>query len=97
MYELEKEESSEPRGRLKIKDLLHMNSKTEDQEMNVERLTAEYKAAFEEWAAQVGRLQALSESEPDSWVVDEVRAKADAAQAAYRETRDELACMVSGR
>ena len=97
MYESEKEESFARRWRLKIKDLFHMNSKTGDQETNVERLTAEYKAAFEEWAAQVGRLQALSESEPDSWAVDEVRAKADAAEAAYRETRDELACVVSGR
>ncbi len=73
-----------------------MSSKTADLETNLGQVESEYKTAFREWAEQVGLLQSLSESQPDSWVIDEVRARADAAEAAYRETRNHLACMVAG-
>ena len=72
-----------------------MTSKTSDQSNNFGRLKSEYKAAFDEWAAQVSALRMLSEAQSDSHAIDEVRAKADVAEAAYRETRDQLAGMVS--
>jgi hypothetical protein len=72
-----------------------MSSKTADQEADLQRVKSEYKAAFGEWAAQVGLLQTMSESAPDSPVIEEARARADAAEAVYRETRDELAGMAS--
>jgi hypothetical protein len=73
-----------------------MRSKIADQQTNLGQVASEYKAAFREWAEQVGLLQSLTESQPDSWAIDEVRARADAAEAAYRETRNHLACMVAG-
>jgi hypothetical protein len=72
-----------------------MSSKTADLQTNLGQVASEYKSAFREWAEQVGLLQSLSESQPDSWVIDEARARADAAEAAYRETRNHLACMVA--
>jgi len=73
-----------------------MSSKTADLETNLGQVESEYKTAFREWAEQVGLLQSLSESQPEGGVIDEVRARADAAEAAYRETRNHLACMVAG-
>jgi len=50
---------------------------------------ADYKSAFGEWAARVGRLRTIGEGE-----MDEARAQAEAAETVYRETRDQLAGMV---
>lgn len=65
-----------------------------DRDENLRRVKSDYKIAFGEWAAQVGRLQTMSESETENLVIDEARARAEAAEAVYRETRDELAGMV---
>jgi hypothetical protein len=61
---------------------------------DLRRVKSDYKIAFGEWAAQVGRLQSIRQSEEEAPVVDEVRAQAEAAEAAYRETRDQLAGLV---
>jgi hypothetical protein len=58
---------------------------------DLRRVKADYQNAFGEWAARVGRLRTISDAE-----MDEARAQAEAAEAVYRETRDELACAVSG-
>jgi len=58
---------------------------------DLRRVKADYQIAFGEWAARVGRLRTISDAE-----MDEARAQAEAAEAVYRETRDELACAVSG-
>jgi hypothetical protein len=60
-----------------------------DRNENLRRVKSDYQNAFEEWAAQVGRLRTISDGERD-----EARAQAEAAEAVYRETRDELAEMV---
>jgi hypothetical protein len=60
-----------------------------DRNENLRRVKSNYQVAFGEWAARVGRLRALGEGD-----VGEARAQADAAEAAYRETRDQLARMV---
>jgi hypothetical protein len=60
-----------------------------DRKENLRRVKADYKIAFGEWAVRVGRLRAISGGE-----TDEARAQAEAAEAVYRETRDELAGMV---
>ena len=60
-----------------------------DRKENLRRVKADYKVAFGEWAERVERLRASSEGERD-----EARAQAEAAEAVYRETRDELAGMV---
>jgi len=53
---------------------------------------SDYQAAFGAWVAQVGILQTMSDSEADA--LGNVRAKARAAEAVYRGTRDELAGMI---
>jgi hypothetical protein len=60
-----------------------------DRNENFRRVKADYQVAFGEWAARVGRLRTLGEGEQE-----EARAQAEAAEAVYRETRDELAGMV---
>jgi hypothetical protein len=60
-----------------------------DRNENLRRVKSDYQMAFGEWAAQVGRLRTIGDGERD-----EARAQAEAAEAVYRETRDELAEMV---
>ena len=60
-----------------------------DRNENLRRVKSDYRNAFGEWAAQVGRLRTGSEEERD-----EARVQAEAAEAVYRETRDQLAGMV---
>jgi hypothetical protein len=65
-----------------------------DRETEFRRVQSDYKAAFGAWAAQVGLLQTMSQSAlSDNRVIDEVRASVNAAEAIYRETRDQLAGM----
>jgi len=71
------------------RDLMHM-----DREAEFRRVQSDYKTAFAEWAAEVELLQAMKESaSSDDRVADKVRARIDAAEAVYRETRDQLARM----
>jgi hypothetical protein len=60
-----------------------------DRNENLRRVKADYKTAFGEWAARVGRLRTIGEGE-----MDQARAQAEAAETVYRETRDQLAGMV---
>lgn len=69
-----------------------MSYASEDRERHLERLRAEYQEAFEEWALQVGRLQTVSGADPMNCIATkEARQRAEAAENAYRETRDLLA------
>jgi hypothetical protein len=60
-----------------------------DQNEDLRRVKSDYKIAFREWAARVGRLRTIGDGE-----MAEARAQAEAAEAVYRETRDQLAGMV---
>jgi len=60
-----------------------------DRNENLRRVKSDYQNAFGEWAAQVLRLRTIGEGGKA-----EARAQAEAAEAVYRETRDELAEMV---
>ena len=60
-----------------------------DRNENLRRVKSDYQNAFGEWADRVGRLRTSSEGERD-----EAQAQAEAAEAVYRETRDQLAGMV---
>jgi hypothetical protein len=52
-----------------------------DRNENLRRVKSDYQTAFGEWAERVGEME-------------EARARAEAAEVVYRETRDELAEMV---
>jgi hypothetical protein len=60
-----------------------------DQNEDLRRVKSDYKIAFGEWAARVGRLRTIGDGE-----MAEALAQAEAAEAVYRETRDQLAGMV---
>jgi hypothetical protein len=62
---------------------------TEENTYYSERLRAEYKGAFDEWALEVGRLQAVSNA-PDSSVMQQAEERVAAAETAYRSSRDRL-------
>ena len=64
-----------------------MNSRNTEEIANAERLRAEYKGAFEEWAHEVSKQQAADAS-PDSQ--EEAAARVAAAETAYRTQRDKL-------
>jgi hypothetical protein len=53
-----------------------------------ERLRQDYKGAFDEWALQVNRLQAIAGSASDG--VKEAEERTAAAEIAYRDSRDRL-------
>ncbi|HYV62143.1 MAG TPA: hypothetical protein VE958_05685 [Bryobacteraceae bacterium] len=55
-----------------------------------ERLRKDYKGAFEEWALQVSRLQAITGSAPDGGGVKEAEERAAAAEVIYRDSRDRM-------
>ena len=59
--------------------------------MHIERLRADYKGAFDEWALQVSRRHKVSETTPDSLIMKEAEERVEVAQIAYRETRNRLA------
>lgn len=60
-----------------------------EKEMNIERLRADYKGAFDEWALQVNRRRQVIDT--DGEVAKEAEERVEVAQSAYRETRDRLA------
>lgn len=60
-----------------------------EEKLHLESLRAEYDTAFENWAFEVRRLHAITGSEPRS-VVKETEARVDAAEDAYRASRDRL-------
>jgi hypothetical protein len=58
--------------------------------INLDRLRADYKEAFDEWALQITRLQTLSQSDPQGLVTKEAEHRVAAAENAYRDSRDRL-------
>lgn len=67
-----------------------MSSGKTQENTHSERLRKDYKGAFDEWALQVSRLQAVTGSAQDSGVVEEAADRAAAAEIAYRDSRDRL-------
>ena len=66
-----------------------MSSRTTEENTHSERLRKDYKGAFDEWALQVSRLQAISGSAPDGGV-KEAEERAAAAEIVYRDSRDRM-------
>jgi len=68
-----------------------MSPKDLSENTQSERLRAEYKGAFEQWAVQVARLQAVPESDgPCNSVRKQAEQRAAQAETAYRSSRDRL-------
>jgi len=63
-----------------------------DENAHSERLRKDYKGAFEEWALEVSRLQAITgpNSSSNSGELHEAKKRATAAEIAYRDSRDRL-------
>ena len=59
-----------------------------DENARSEQLRKDYKGAFDEWAFEVSRLQAVTG--PDSGDLHEAKKRATAAEIAYRDSRDRL-------
>lgn len=57
---------------------------------NSDRLRADYKAAFDQWAKQVSRLQKIATSSRDTSIAQEAEARVSAAELDYRRSRDKL-------
>ena len=74
-----------------------MNDKTIEADEQIERLDAEYRGAFDEWAVQVSRLQEVRESVPGGVGAKEAADRVAAAENAYRKLRDRLAENISGK
>ncbi|MBZ5674485.1 MAG: hypothetical protein LAP61_09590 [Acidobacteriia bacterium] len=63
-----------------------MTAETTKENTRSEKLRKDYKGAFDEWARQTGRLQAAGEGSDRT----EARQRAEAAEVAYRDSRDRL-------
>lgn len=61
-----------------------------EDKLYLDRLRAEYEQAFDTWARQVERLQAIISSSSSSVVVRDVQARVVAAESAYLRCRDRL-------
>ncbi|MCU1337023.1 MAG: hypothetical protein JWO19_2604 [Bryobacterales bacterium] len=64
-----------------------MSSGKIEENTHSERLRKDYKGAFDEWALQISRLQAITS---DSTDMKEAEERAAAAEIAYRDSRDRL-------
>jgi hypothetical protein len=67
----------------------------------LEELWSLYRTAFGEWASQVGRLDVIRRTAPESGVLEGERCRVAAAETRYREIRNRLvdemvACRVAG-
>jgi hypothetical protein len=70
---------------------MSMSCRTDEESASSERLRADYKAAFEDWASQVNHFQAIISSvQPDSLMQQE-QSRLEATEMAYRNSRDRLA------
>ena len=69
-----------------------MSSGITDENAHSEQLRRDYKGAFEEWALEVSRLQAIAGPDSGSGSEDlhEAKKRAEAAEIAYRDSRDRL-------
>ena len=57
----------------------------------LEDLRALYRAGFQAWASQVGYLDQIQKSVPESGVLQDAQCRTIAAEAGYREVRNRLA------
>ena len=64
--------------------------------MHLERLRADYKGAFDEWALQVSHLQTVNQSVSDSLGAKEAEGQVETAEIAYRDSRGRLAEDMTG-
>jgi hypothetical protein len=62
-----------------------------EKDSDVERLRANYRGAFDQWALQVNEMQKVREATPCSPAMQEAEDRVEAAQTVYRDTRDRLA------
>jgi hypothetical protein len=71
---------------------MYVSSGIIDENAYSEQLRRDYQGAFEEWALEVGRLQAIMgpDSSSDSGDLHQARQRAAAAEIAYRASRDRL-------
>jgi hypothetical protein len=67
-----------------------VSSQLEEAHSHSQRLRAGYKEAFDDWALQVSRLQAISGADPQGGVVKEAEQRVAAAELLYRASRDRL-------
>lgn len=67
-----------------------VNSTVEPMSSNSRRLRADYRRAFREWAFRVSRMQGLQTSRVDCAALTEAGKQVEAAQLAYRDSRDRL-------
>jgi hypothetical protein len=69
---------------------MDVRCRTTQENAHLERLRADYKEAFEEWALQVSRLQAITSPPSGRFVIKGAEARVAAAEVAYRDSRDRL-------
>jgi hypothetical protein len=67
-----------------------MNRGNLEDKLDLDHLWAEYEQAFDMWARQVERLQAIFSSSSNCVVVRDVEARVVAAESAYLRSRDRL-------
>jgi hypothetical protein len=67
-----------------------VSTKTTQENTHFDRLRADYNGAFDEWALQVSRLQAVAASAPSTFAVKEAEERVAEAEIVYRNTRDRL-------
>jgi len=66
-----------------------------DYDVDFKKVESDYRAAFGHWVAEMGSLQKLSAGESAS-TEPEIKARVEAAEAVYRETRDQLVGLARG-
>jgi hypothetical protein len=69
---------------------IRVTSSIEEPNTHSERLRADYRVAFRDWALQVGRLRALTTSADECFVVKEAEGRVEAAEVVYRDSRNRL-------
>jgi hypothetical protein len=68
-----------------------MSSKPTDRSVQLDRLRADYRGAFEEWASEVSRMHDIrATAAPASLTIQEAEERVDVAQSVYRRTRNRL-------
>ncbi len=68
---------------------MNLGPRTEEEEIQLQRLLVRYRTAFRHWSAAVSRSQ--SRALRDALARRRARGSAEAAQSAYRDSRDSLA------
>jgi len=69
---------------------IDVNPSAEEETAHSQRLRADYRSAFRDWALQVDRLRGISDSTVERSVVKEAEERVKAAEAIYRNSRNQL-------